>query len=333
MGFNPGGGGGGGILAADSDVTISSPASNQALTYNSGTSKWQNATLGDAAAKNVGTTSGTVAAGDDSRIVSAVQTLAPAAVQASNFSATVGTLYPVDTTGSTVTVTLPTTPADGSQIGIKAIAPNPLVNAVTINAGGSAVFNKAGGSTSLTLTLTNQAIVVQYKATGAIWYVIDDSLSLGALQTSLAATYAPLNSPALTGNPTAPTQTGGDNSTKISTTAFVAAAIASSFTQQLLFSSTTASVSASGTWKAPTAGSVSAQSMRVTGASLGSDLVVQIRKNGTAQVTLTITAGSTTEATSATGWSFAVNDLIDVNCTSCGSTTAATGVVVEVVYT
>ena len=128
--------------------------------------------------------------------------LTPAAVQASNFSATVGTLYPVDTTGSTVTVTLPTTPADGSQIGIKAIAPNPLVNAVTINAGGSAVFNKAGGSTSLTLTLTNQAIVVQYKATGAIWYVIDDSLSLGALQTSLSATYAPLSTAIIAGSGT-----------------------------------------------------------------------------------------------------------------------------------
>ncbi|HEX3817535.1 MAG TPA: hypothetical protein VHW03_04535 [Chthoniobacterales bacterium] len=37
---------------------------------------------------------------------------------------------------------------------------------------------------------------------------------------------APLASPGLTGNPTAPTQTLGDSSTKISTTAFVAAAIA-----------------------------------------------------------------------------------------------------------
>jgi hypothetical protein len=37
---------------------------------------------------------------------------------------------------------------------------------------------------------------------------------------------APLASPALTGTPTAPTPTAGDNSTKLSTTAFVAAAIA-----------------------------------------------------------------------------------------------------------
>jgi len=42
------------------------------------------------------------------------------------------------------------------------------------------------------------------------------------LTTSTASsTYAPLASPALTGNPTAPTQTAGDNSTKIATTAYV----------------------------------------------------------------------------------------------------------------
>jgi hypothetical protein len=39
------------------------------------------------------------------------------------------------------------------------------------------------------------------------------------------ATKAPLASPALTGTPTAPTPTAGDNSTKIATTAFVAAAV------------------------------------------------------------------------------------------------------------
>lgn len=40
-----------------------------------------------------------------------------------------------------------------------------------------------------------------------------------------ASTYAPLNSPALTGNPTAPTATYGDNDTSIANTAFVTAAI------------------------------------------------------------------------------------------------------------
>ncbi len=44
------------------------------------------------------------------------------------------------------------------------------------------------------------------------------------LVTDLAAK-APLASPALTGSPTAPTQTANDNSTKLATTAYVDAAI------------------------------------------------------------------------------------------------------------
>ena len=43
--------------------------------------------------------------------------------------------------------------------------------------------------------------------------------------TYFTTTFAPLVSPALTGTPTAPTATAGDNSTKISTTAFVASAL------------------------------------------------------------------------------------------------------------
>lgn len=42
----------------------------------------------------------------------------------------------------------------------------------------------------------------------------------------VAASFAPLNSPALSGTPTAPTPTAGDNSTKIATTAFVATSFA-----------------------------------------------------------------------------------------------------------
>ncbi len=45
-----------------------------------------------------------------------------------------------------------------------------------------------------------------------------------AVKTYTAA-YAPLASPALTGTPTAPTPSGGDNSTKIATTAFVVATL------------------------------------------------------------------------------------------------------------
>lgn len=50
--------------------------------------------------------------------------------------------------------------------------------------------------------------------------------SAAAALATLVATKAPLADPAFTGNPTAPTQSVGNNSTRLATTAFVAAAIA-----------------------------------------------------------------------------------------------------------
>jgi len=60
---------------------------------------------------------------------------------------------------------------------------------------------------------------------GGVWGAITGALSS---QTDLAAALAllaPLASPALTGNPTAPTQSGTDSSTKLATTAFVQSAV------------------------------------------------------------------------------------------------------------
>lgn len=47
----------------------------------------------------------------------------------------------------------------------------------------------------------------------------------GGLKITSAATYAPLNSPAMTGVPTAPTAAGGTANTQVATTSFVATAI------------------------------------------------------------------------------------------------------------
>ncbi len=59
-----------------------------------------------------------------------------------------------------------------------------------------------------------------------------------SIQTQLDAK-APLASPALTGNPTAPTQAAGDNSTKIATTAYADAAVATAVTGLLDFKGST----------------------------------------------------------------------------------------------
>src|SRR5690349_13920742 len=67
-------------------------------------------------------------------------------------------------------------------------------------------------------TLDAGAILKYRNAGNSAWVTVLD------LKTVLLA-YALLASPALTGNPTAPTQSSGDNSTKLANTAFVTAAV------------------------------------------------------------------------------------------------------------
>ena len=90
----------------------------------------------------------------------------------------------------------------------------------------------------------------------------------------ITTTYAPLASPALTGTPTAPTATAGDNSTQIATTAFVTSAI-SGITGAMVFKGTvgtggtagtslpTTGVKVGDTYKVASAGTYAGQSAKV----------------------------------------------------------------------
>ena len=90
----------------------------------------------------------------------------------------------------------------------------------------------------------------------------------------ITTTYAPLASPALTGTPTAPTATAGDNSTQIATTAFVASAI-SGITGAMVFKGTvgtggtagtslpTTGVKVGDTYKVASAGTYASQAAKV----------------------------------------------------------------------
>lgn len=57
-------------------------------------------------------------------------------------------------------------------------------------------------------------------STGGVWGAITGTLSAQSDLATALGLKAPLASPALTGNPTAPTQTDGNNSTRLATTAY-----------------------------------------------------------------------------------------------------------------
>lgn len=88
-------------------------------------------------------------------------------VKTANYNAAVGDLVVCDTaTTGAFAVTLPTAPANKSVITVKMVIQG-ATNAVTVACGGSDVFNKAAGSTSLTLTRLNESMVLQYDS--GIW--------------------------------------------------------------------------------------------------------------------------------------------------------------------
>lgn len=115
------------------------------------------------------------------------QGLNPTPVKTANYNAIAFDFVPVDTTSGPLNIILPTAPADATRVGIKLVTQGGT-NTVTVNVGGLDVFNKTGGSTILTLKLLNQAVIVQYKASLAVWYVISDDLSLAQLDLRYVST-------------------------------------------------------------------------------------------------------------------------------------------------
>jgi hypothetical protein len=157
-------------------IPIKASNANDDWGYGNPATLSNNTPLADSGAGSAGT--GTGAARDDHvHPASAADKLGltPTAVKTSAYTAAVGDFVPVDTTSGSVTITLPTAPADGSVIAIKHVI-RASTNTVTIARGGADVFNKAAGSTSLTLFDANTSMLLQYKTTGAIWYVVADDL-------------------------------------------------------------------------------------------------------------------------------------------------------------
>lgn len=113
--------------------------------------------------------------------------LSPTPVKTANYSVVAGDFVPCDVSGGSFTLTLPTAPIDGSMAEAKIINSN-SVNVIVVKTGGSDVFNKTGGASSGTITLSGQAMVFQYKSSTAIWYVIGEDLPLNQLDARYTST-------------------------------------------------------------------------------------------------------------------------------------------------
>lgn len=105
------------------------------------------------------------------------------ALKTANYTTPGNEFVPVDTTSNSVTITLPTAPADGTQSGGKMVVQGGT-NTVTFACGTGDHINTTGGSTSaVALTKLNQAINYKYNAASAVWYVASTDVPLSLLVT------------------------------------------------------------------------------------------------------------------------------------------------------
>lgn len=101
------------------------------------------------------------------------------AVKTANYTAVASDLVACNTTGGAFTVTLPTAPADGTRCAVKLVIQGGT-SAVTVASAGSDVFNVAGGPTTRTVALLNEASVFVYQASTAIWTTVENNFPLPA---------------------------------------------------------------------------------------------------------------------------------------------------------
>lgn len=111
--------------------------------------------------------------------------MTPTGVKTADYPAAAGDFVVCDTTSGSITITLPAGPPNLTAIGVKAVIQGGT-NTVTITRGGSDVFNKAGGSTSLTMDYVLQSLIFQYASGPGIWYVYADDLPRSGLDTRYA---------------------------------------------------------------------------------------------------------------------------------------------------
>lgn len=113
----------------------------------------------------------------DSRVGLAAPVLNVVGVVTNDYTALAQQFVPVSTVAGAVTVSLPSSPPDATQVGVKLVA-RLGSNAVTIAASGSDTFNTATGPVTISLPGLNQSALLQYADAQGLWIVIAEDTPL-----------------------------------------------------------------------------------------------------------------------------------------------------------
>lgn len=196
-----GGGGGASTLAALTDTRISNPSNGQVLTYNANNSKWENANpSGSGTAKQIIITCDLSEETLDSSVDQDGNTIA------------IASLYNYAKTGANIIL------IDSSAISMTSLNEKQQFFLSHIDG----YTNAEDDSEHIKYFFTTFAFSGTVFTAYIDYNITDEVFEIGH---QVVTSSAPLHSPALTGTPTAPTPTAGDDTGKIATTAFVQAAI------------------------------------------------------------------------------------------------------------
>lgn len=99
-------------------------------------------------------------------IANAEETLVSTGMKNANYNAQPNDFIPADMSASAWAIQLPTAPPNGTTVAVKVMLTG---NALSINRGGTDVFNIVGGSTQLQLFKKFQSVLLEYYS--GIWYV------------------------------------------------------------------------------------------------------------------------------------------------------------------
>lgn len=165
------------------------------------------------------TTTGTSKNYVDTAVAGTAQRLVQTATKTANYTAVIKDLVPVDSTGGSVVITLPTGAAVGDAVGVRRA--DSSANTVTVTAGGSdTIASGTSTVTSTTITLQDSVQVFVYNGSGQ-WTVAGGHRSLAALdarylqQTTRGATNGVASLDGSTLVPTAQLATGTADNSKV----------------------------------------------------------------------------------------------------------------------
>lgn len=162
-------------LAGLGGISLTSLSASSPLSYNNTTGAF---TIQTASGSQAGAISSTDWNTFNSKM-NGLTTIYPA-ITSSTYSVIANNLVLFDTTSNSITATLPNAPANNTIVALKIITFG-ASNSVTYQCSGADTINKVGGSTSGTLQITGQSVVLQYESTNKIWIIVSTDVPLGQL--------------------------------------------------------------------------------------------------------------------------------------------------------